>query len=150
MSPPIGWGTALYKTPLLLFISLQYFCLCWHCKYHFLGIQAQLRAAPLPVFSRDVEAALQGDGPTRLWNTMIHEVAQYYLHNFPHFKDQGCYRIIGSRMYNRYPSIAMEGTHAWVGIFWSCEIKCNINCIVYITLACCCVFVSVSSVEFLL
>ena len=83
-------------------------------------ISQALVSAPLPSFSPFVQQQLsssEGAVPERIFNMLTRECAQYYLSNWPAIGDQSHYKIIGEKMYRRYPCIALDGAHPWVS-FW--------------------------------
>ena len=82
-------------------------------------ISKALAAAPLPKFSPMVEQHLTSPNstPERIFNMVTKECALYYLGNWPMIGEQYHYKIIGEKMYRRYPGIALEGAHPWVNIY---------------------------------
>ncbi|XP_070574004.1 uncharacterized protein [Ptychodera flava] len=73
-----------------------------------------LMKAPLPKFSPLVEKHLTDTCiPSVIWQKMIKECGVYYMENFPGIRDQSGYKVIGEKMYKRYPSISLEGERPW-------------------------------------
>lgn len=69
--------------------------------------------APLPTFSPLVENKLITT-PEVVWNRLIDETACYYYGHWPSLKESAAYRVIGQRMYKKYPAIKQEGPLPWV------------------------------------
>ena len=81
-----------------------------------LAITQEVMKAPLPDFSPLVLQHIQGKSavPERIWSLMISEAAHYYLGKWPGINERSHYSAIGSRMYEKYPSIGLNGANPWV------------------------------------
>jgi len=81
-----------------------------------LAISQEIMKAPLPTFSPLVLQHIEGKGavPERIWSLLVSEAAHYYLGKWPAIGDRSHYTVIGSRMYERYPAISLQGANPWV------------------------------------
>ncbi|KAM9467685.1 uncharacterized protein Hap1MRO34_014364 [Clarias gariepinus] len=74
-----------------------------------------LKAAPLPTFSPLVERELTAEKPEplKVWTEMIKQTAHFYLGKWPEIGEQSHYRIIGEKMFRRFPCIGFDGPTQW-------------------------------------
>ncbi|KAG8188438.1 hypothetical protein JTE90_008005 [Oedothorax gibbosus] len=69
---------------------------------------------PLPEFSPTVlNHLLDGSDVTAIWGTFIDECAKYYFQRYPNIQNSSEYQAIGRKMYNKYPTIELDGKEPW-------------------------------------
>ncbi|XP_033106709.1 uncharacterized protein LOC117108705 [Anneissia japonica] len=69
---------------------------------------------PLPQFSPTVLFHLENGTCENVWEKMISEAGDFYMHSStPDLHQTYQYQLVGKMMYTRYPAIGQSGPHPW-------------------------------------
>lgn len=87
----------------------------------------EIAKAPLPSYSAPVTQSLTEGTPENVWTMLVAETSGYYFRQWPSISDSSTYRMIGQRIYDKFPSIKQEGAHPWVRTWNTAKYRQNLT-----------------------